>query len=33
MDRVKDRRSKSLLAQTKLRAWSRAFGRYGKGKR
>lgn len=33
MDRVKDRRSKSLLAQTKLKAWSRAFGRYGKGRK
>jgi hypothetical protein len=30
MDRVKDRRSKSLLAMTKLRAWSQAFGRRGR---
>ena len=31
MDRVKERRSKSLLAETKLRRWSQAFGRGVKG--
>ncbi len=31
MDRVKDRRSKSLLAVSKLKAWSQAFGRGLKG--
>ncbi len=33
MDRVKDRRSKSLLAASKLRAWSQAFGRMARGKK
>ncbi len=30
MDRLPDRRSKSLLAHTKLQRWSQAFGRRGK---
>lgn len=31
MDRVKEQRSKSLLAVSKLKAWSQAFGRGLKG--
>lgn len=30
MDRVKEKRSKSLLAAAKLRRWSHAFGRWAK---